>query len=273
MRTALVVAAVLAGLAVGLVALVWALQRSLVYLPGGADVPPASSVLPRAEEVVLRTSDGLELTAWYVPARSPALDVTALVAHGNAGDRADRAPLARRLAERGMPVLLLEYRGYGGNPGTPTQDGLALDVRAAHDYLTRERGVPPDRLLYLGESLGAAVVAELATERPPAGLVLRSPFRDLAAVARVHYPIVPGWLLRDELAVERHVEALDVPTVVVYGEHDSVVPPEQSVAVARGARNLHALVAVPGADHNDADLVAGDPLVDAVAELAESLRR
>ena len=77
--------------------------------------------------------------------------------------------------------LLFHYRGYGGNPGSPSEEGLARDVLAARAYVVEEAGVPAVRLLYFGESLGAAVVTELAVEHPPAGLLLRSPFVDLAS--------------------------------------------------------------------------------------------
>ena len=159
-----------------------------------------------------------------------------LVANGNGGHRGLRAPLARALPEAGLAVLLFDYRGYGGNPGSPTEEGLARDVRAARAFLVEEAGVPPDRLLYFGESLGAAVVTELATEHPPAGLVLRSPFVDLAAVAAVHYPFLPvRALLRDRFPVAEQVARVDVPTTVVYGSADSIVPPSQSRAVAAAA--------------------------------------
>ncbi|MGH3387216.1 MAG: alpha/beta hydrolase, partial [Nocardioidaceae bacterium] len=170
---------------------VWGLQRRLIYLPSGDAVPPATEVLPGARDVELRTSDGLRLGAWYLPATDPDLGVTVLVANGNAGDRAGRAPLARALAEQGLSVLLFDYRGYGGNPGDPTEDGLGLDVRAAREFLVDELGVRPDRLIYYGESLGTGVVVRLAADEPPAGLVLRSPFVDLAALGSFHYPYVP----------------------------------------------------------------------------------
>jgi pimeloyl-ACP methyl ester carboxylesterase len=194
-----------------------------------------------------------------------------LFAPGNAGNRASRAPLASALAARGVSVLLVDYRGYGGNPGTPGETGLALDVRAAHRFLTADLGVPPDRLLYVGESLGAAVVSELATELPPAGMVLRSPFESLAAMARVHYPVVPAWLVRDELDVVRNVARVEVPTVVVLGTRDTVVPMPQSQAVARAAARLERVVEVPGADHNDPVLVVG-AVVGAVVGLALDVR-
>jgi fermentation-respiration switch protein FrsA (DUF1100 family) len=192
-----------------------------------------------------------------------------LVADGNGGHRGLRAPLAAALARRGLAVLLFDYRGYGGNPGSPSEEGLARDVRAARASLLEEAGVPPDRLLYLGESLGAAVVTELATEHPPAALVLRSPFVDLAAVGAEHYPFLPvRALLRDRYPVAERVATIRVPTTVVLGDADSIVPPAQSRAVAAAAAGLHRLVEVPGADHNDRVLLDGDALVDAVVELA-----
>ena len=160
------------------------LQRRLIYLPFPAQVPRAVDVLASAREVTLRTADGLELGAWLVPAGEPDRGIAVLVANGNAGNRSLRAPLARSLAKAGLVVLLFDYRGYGGNPGRPSEGGLARDVRAAHRFLIDAVGVVPERVLYYGESLGAAVVTELASEHPPAGLVLRSPFIDLASVGR-----------------------------------------------------------------------------------------
>jgi uncharacterized protein len=123
--------------------------------------------------------------------------------------------LARALAGAGLAVLLFDYRGYGGNPGRPSEQGLARDVRAAHRFLIDEAEVAPTRLLYFGESLGAAVVSELASEHPPAGLVLRSPFVDLASVGRVHYPFLPvRTLLRDRYPLADQLAGVKVPTTV-----------------------------------------------------------
>ncbi len=248
----------------------WGLQRRLIYFPEPSSVPPVSDVLPGAREVRLRTSDGLELGAWLVPATGSGRDVTVLVASGNAGDRSLRAPLAAALSRAGMTVLLFDYRGYGGNPGSPSEAGLALDVRAAHRYLTQDRRVPQGRLVYFGESLGTAVVTELATEHPPAGLVLRSPFVDLAAVGRAHYPYLPvSALLRDRYPVGEQLARIEVPTTVVYGTEDGIVPPEQSRTVAATAGGPTVLVTVRGAGHNDQALLDGAVLVRAVIELVD----
>jgi len=234
-RAAVLVAVV----ALLLLALVWGLQRQLIYFPSTAPAWSADSTVPGARDVVLRTSDGMGLGAWFVRAGGPERDVVVLVASGNAGDLADRAPLARALAERGLAVLLFDYRGYGDNPGSPSEDGLARDVRAARRFLVEDAGWSPDRIVYYGESLGAAVVTELAAEHPPAGLVLRSPFADLAAVGGEHYPFLPvRVLLRDRYPLAEQLAGVDVPVTVILGEADSVVPPTQSRRVAASAPRL-----------------------------------
>jgi uncharacterized protein len=263
------VVVVLATVAV-LLALLWAFQRRLIYVPFPDEVPPVATVLAAAREVTLRTDDGLELGGWFVPATGPDRAIAVLVAAGNAGNRSLRAPLAAALAREGLAVLLFDYRGYGGNRGRPTQAGLARDVRAASRFLTDELGLPRDRLLYCGESLGAAVVTELATEEEPLGLVLRSPFVDLASVGRVHYPFLPvRSLLRDRYPVAEQLARVRVATTVVYGSDDRIVPPEQSRAVAAAAGGPTRAVEIEGADHNDRALLDGAQLIDAVVELAD----
>ncbi|TFV50311.1 alpha/beta hydrolase [Blastococcus sp. TF02A-35] len=264
LRTALVLGLVCAVL----VGLLWAFQRRLVYLPDDGPVPAAATVLDGGRDVVLTTADGLRLGAWFLPGPSPDAPAV-LVAAGNGGNREHRALLARALGRAGLAVLLFDYRGYGGNPGSPDEAGLGLDVRAARAWLVEEAGVPQERLVYLGESLGCAVVTALAVEHPPAGLVLRSPFVDLAAVGSEHYPFLPvRLLLRDRYPVAEQVARLDVPTTVVLGTADTIVPPAQSRRVAAAAGRLHALVEVPGAGHNDLVLLDGEELVQAVVDVA-----
>ncbi|SNS24469.1 hypothetical protein SAMN04488107_1864 [Geodermatophilus saharensis] len=255
-----------------LVGLLWVFQRRLVYLPDDGPLPAAADAVPGARDVRLRTADGLSLGAWFVPGPDRGAPAV-LVAGGNGGHRALRAPLARALADAGLGVLLFDYRGYGGNPGSPSEEGLALDVRAARDWLVGDAGVAQERLVYYGESLGCGVVTALATEHPPAGLLLRSPFVDLAAVGGHHYPFLPvRLLLRDRYPVAEQVARVRVPTTVVLGDADAIVPPEQSRRVAAAAARLHRLVEVPGADHNDAVLLDGEALVAAVVELAGPAR-
>ena len=268
LRVALVTLLVLAVLG----SLAWGLQRKLIYFPSAAAVPSPERLLPDARNVSLHTEDGLELGAWLVPPSGPDRHLTVLVTHGNAGDRADRAPLARRLADEGFAVLLFDYRGYGGNPGSPSEEGLRRDADAAYRYLVSDAGVPPDRLIFFGESIGAAVATGLAVRHRPAGLVLRSPFASLAEVGGEHYPWLPLRLqLRDKYPVAEQIRHVDAPTVVVYGTGDTVVPPAQSRTVAKAAGVPARTVVVEGADHNDPVLVGGDEVIGAVVTVAAAI--
>jgi hypothetical protein len=250
--------------------LLWGFQRRLIYVPDASAVPPAAAVLPGARDVTLQTADGLALGAWYVPPTGEPRDVAVLVAPGNGGNRADRSGLAEVLRERGFAVLLLDYRGYGGNPGSPTEAGLAHDADAAVAVL-RRLGHPPGRTLYLGESLGTGVVAALQQRHPPAGIVLRSPFTELAAVAQHHHPWLPVRpLLRDRFPVEPLMARSDVPTVVIAGSRDGIVPPALSARVAGSAGALVDSLVLEGADHND-PVMFGPAVADAVAQLADAV--
>lgn len=277
LRTAIVVLAVL-GL---LLAAMWSLQRRLIYLPSAGAVggPPAG-----VHEVTYPTTDDLELAAWWLGPTGPRRAATGragspsdtptgpggderrtvLVLPGNAGDRSLRVPLGRGLAAAGFAVLLVDFRGYGGNPGHPSEEGLADDARAAHRYLAERHGVAAP--IVFGESLGAAVATRLATERPVSALVLRSPFTSLADVAAVHYPLPASaarLLLRDRFPVSELIAGVRAPVTVVLGELDGIVPPTQSRAVAAAAGAT--VVEVAGAGHNDAVLNGGPQVVAAVA--------
>jgi pimeloyl-ACP methyl ester carboxylesterase len=259
------VTVLLVGLEVGMLA---ALQRQLIYFPDTTPVPSAGDVIDGARDVTFRTSDGLELGAWFVPA-GPASDLhmAVLVAPGNGGNRWGRAALAAELRRRGLAVLLMDYRGYGGNPGSPTEDGLAKDAMAAA-LLLEEMGYPAERTIYFGESLGTGVVTALQARRAPAGLVLRSPFTELADVGAHHYPWLPvRMLLRDRFKIIELLSDSTVPVTVIYGDQDSIIPSDLSAHVADEATTLVERVVIPGADHNDA-VMFGARVADAVARLA-----
>jgi uncharacterized protein len=249
--------------------------KRLVYHPDSTPVPPASDVIAGALDVTLHTHDGLALDAWLVPKRAgtgSGRDMAVLYAPGNAGNRLSRADFALELSRRGFAVLLMDYRGYGGNPGSPSEEGLAADALAAVKAM-EERGYPPERMLYFGESLGTGVVAALQAQRPPAGMVLRSPFTELADVGSHHYPWLPvRLLLSDRFPVLDFVKASRVPLTVVYGDSDRVVPTALSARVADDAASLVEEVVIKGADHNDGAMF-GARVADAVRRLAERVQR
>lgn len=240
------------------------LQSRLIYFPSRDPLPAAAAVLPGGEDVTL-DSDGIRLGAWFWPAPDRARGPAVLICNGNAGDRMLRAPLAAALRRAGLSVLLFDYRGYSGNPGRPSEEGLAADARAARSFLAAHPDVDPARVAYFGESLGAAVAVRLALEWPPAALVLRSPFTSLTDVGRIHYPWLPvGALLADRYPSISRVARLTAPLLVIAGGCDSVVPTELSRRLYDAACEPKRFVLVADADHNSPELLDGPGMVDAI---------
>lgn len=240
----------------------WAVQRRLIYFPDRG-APSLAVMGPGWEEVTYQTTDDLSLRAWYRP---PDHDGPVVVVFsGNAGNRGDRASLGSGLAAAALGVLLTDYRGYGGNPGHPTEEGLARDARAAVAFV--QGRAPGSPLVYLGESLGAAVGIELASADPPAALILRSPFTSLADVGREHYPWLPvGALLKDQYPSSGRIGSVRVPTLVIAGDADSIVPISQSREIFAAAPGTKKLVVIPGADHNDGILLSGPEVLNEIGD-------
>lgn len=256
------------GLLVLVLVVIWAGQRWLIYFPEGAPPGPAAVGLRQADLVAFVTRDGLRLEGWFVAGRPPLTGHTVIVFNGNGGNRAYRAALADALAARGIGCLLFDYRGYGGNPGLPSERGLTEDALAARLAVAERPDVDPQRIVYFGESLGAAVATRLAATHAPAALILRSPFTNLADIGRYHYPWLPvRWLLRDRYPVLDLVRQLHLPILVIAGDADDIVPSSFSESVYDAAPGPKRLVMIEGAGHNDEALLDGPKLVDAIADL------
>lgn len=270
MRLALAVGLVL--VLVSILAIVWTQQRRLIYFPFGDVATPEALGLEGVSAVSFPTSDGLSLNGWFISPKTP--DFTAIVFNGNAGNRSYRAPLAAAFARANFAVLVFDYRGFGGNPGSPTESGLRLDARAAREYVIAQPNVDRERLVYFGESLGSAVATELAVDHPPAALVLRSPFTSLTDIGREHYPMLPvRWLLRDRYDAIGQIARVRSPVLIVGGDRDRIVPIAQTRQLYGAARDPKSLLIVDGADHNDEALVHGRAMIEGVLRFLRTLPR
>jgi len=226
-------------------------QRYLIYFPDQSNPGPVAGLVAGGKDVEFTTEDGLTLHTWLVAPTAGDKHVAVLFLPGNAGNRAGRLPGATAMADLGYTVLMLEYRGYGGNPGHPSEEGLAKDARAAVAYL-RGMGFAADHTLYAGESLGTGVAVRLATTDPPAGVLLRSPFTSLVDVAKNLYPWLPvAALLRDRFDTLTYLPQVTVPITVLAGSADTLVPVSQSTTVADDAPNLFQFTVLDGVGHND----------------------
>ena len=223
-------------------------QGSIIY-----PAPSAQQAPPGYLSVELRTADGLALTAGYRPAR-PGLP-TILFFHGNGMVWPDGIYVTELLASRGYGMLLAEYRGYNGNPGSPTEQGLYHDARAALAFL-RSEGVANGDVVLIGLSVGSGPAVQLATEAEVRALILISPVASLPAAASAAYPWLPAkWFLRDRYDNLAKLPRVDAPVLIVHGDADRLIPLAHAEQLA-AAHPEAEIVVLPGRGHN----MAADPL-------------
>ncbi len=216
-------------------------QRSLIYPAAHIQPRPETHGLPALRAVETEPEPGLTITHWYHPPAGGSADpIEPLIVffHGNGSDLGSSVEKMRPFIAAGFGLLAVGYRGYSGNPGKPSEDGLSADARAALDWVAAQ-GYTRERLVYFGESLGTAVAVKIASERPPSALVLEAPPSSIVDVAAAHYwylPVRPLVLDRwDSLA---RIAKVGAPLLVLHGENDRVVP-------VRFGRKLFAAAAEP----------------------------
>jgi fermentation-respiration switch protein FrsA (DUF1100 family) len=224
-------------------------QRQLLYVPDKTRPDFKEVETASAREVTLTTADGLQLLAWYVP--PPAGAPVVVYYHGNGGHLGYRHHRLDIFAAAGFGVLFPEYRGYGGNPGRPTEAGLYIDARAALDFLAAH-GIAPARVVLYGESLGTGVAVRMASERPVGAVVLEAPYSSIADAAQYHYPFVPArLLLRDRFDSMAYIGAVRAPLFVMLGGRDVIVPTRLGRALYDAAPEPKELWVAPEGGHED----------------------
>ncbi len=229
-----------------LLAIMFLAQRSFLYYPSAQMEALVEGVRP----VQTRTPDGLELTHWYRPAQREGAPLV-VVFHGNAGNLSHRLPKFSSLMAKGYGVVLAGYRGYGGNPGKPSQEGLLADARSLLAWLAGE-GIRPERIVLYGESLGSGVAVHLAVEQAVAGVLLEAPYSSVAEVAQHHYWYLPAkWLILDKWDSVSRIEGIEAPLLILHGERDRVIPVKFGKRLFEAAASPKDLVLEPQAGHND----------------------
>jgi fermentation-respiration switch protein FrsA (DUF1100 family) len=237
------------------IGILWFMQDDMLYhRSSGAPMLNDPALLPKREIVCLTTADGLNLRSWYFRAGRAGAP-TVLFFHGNAGDIGNHLPFAKFLLEAGYGLLALEYRGYGGNPGSPDEAGLIEDGRAAFSFL-KAQGIADSGIVLFGESLGTGVAVQLAAEHPVYAMILRSPYTSIAEVAALQFPYLGArWLVRDRFDSMAKIGRSKAPLFVFHGVHDTLIPlalgRQLFDAAPQSDRGPKAWLAVEGAGHND----------------------
>ncbi len=216
-----------------LVAGLYTMQRRMLF-PGNPTTPDRFAAdLGHMEEFRVDTEDGLTLLSWYSPASDGR--PTIVYFHGNGGNIGGRGYKANPLIDRGYGLLLVGYRGYGGNPGSPSEEGLYADARAALRGL-ETAGVRPSSVVLYGESLGSGVATKMATEFSVAGVVLEALYTSVVDVAAGQYWYVPvRTLMKDRFDSLDRIGDINSPVLILHGDADRIIPFEHGVELFQAA--------------------------------------
>ncbi len=240
-----------------MVGVLFVLQRSLLFMPPDVDGALQPRNLPEAQLGEVTTVDGVVLKHWFAPPRDAGKPVGVLF-YGNGAYMASRANEARALLDLGYGVLLVSYRGYDRNPGSPSETGLYNDARANLDWL-KSKGYS---FFLMGQSLGSGVAVQIATEYPVEALILETPYTSMVDAAAYHYFFVPvRWLLLDRFDSLSKIGQIKAPVFVIQGEEDEVVPVEQGRRIFAAANEPKEAIWLPGAHHNDYYRYGGWPQI------------
>jgi uncharacterized protein len=241
---------VLAGAVIGVPAAMYLVQDSLLFFPQPlVGAPPAARPGRPVEPLAFETADGLRLRGWLLG--TDAAPAPLVIYYG--GNAEEVSWQAREpVWPADWSLALMNYRGYGGSEGKPSERSLFADALLVFDGLARRPDVDRSRIVLVGRSLGSAVAVHVAAERPVAGLVLVSPFESMVEVGRRHYPWLPvKLLLRHPFDARARASAITAPLLAIVGERDGIIPPVHSRRLFEAWRGPGHWVAIPGADHND----------------------
>lgn len=227
--------------------LVFVFQARLLF-PAGA-VGDAAPLPPGAERLTLDTPGGDRLHGVHIRPVGRKSGTLILGFGGNAWNAETAAAYLHRLFPE-ADVVALHYRGYRPSAGTASAQALVEDAPHIHDLAVAR--LRPKRTVAVGFSVGSAIAASLAPRRPLDGLILVTPFDSMKKVASGHYPWLPvGWLFRHEMKPAEWVRGSSVPTALIAGERDTLIPPARTEGLRRAAGLLVYDRTLPGAGHND----------------------
>ncbi len=253
----------------GMALLLYAFQGYLLYLPSRELAGTPDDIGLAYEDVALVTDDGYRLHGWYLPA--DAKQPVVLFFHGNAGNISHRLDTLRLFHQLGLNTLIVDYQGYGRSEGSPSEPGTHLDALAAWRYLVKDRGVPADKIVLFGRSLGAAVATELAARHRPRALILESAFTSLPDLAAQLYPFMPVRLLT-RYHYDNHalMAKISCPVLVIHSAADEIVPFTHGRALFEAAPEPKRLLVIQGS-HNDGFLISGQHYLKGISSFVAAV--
>ena len=216
-------------------------MREVPYTPGelGLDF----------ESVVFKSSDGLLLSGWYIPAENS--EFTVLFCHGNGGNMSHRLDSISILHNLGLNCFIFDYRGYGQSEGKPSEEGTYLDARAAYKWLTEEKNESADDIILFGRSLGGTIAAQLAGKVEVKALIIESSFTSYVDISKKFYPYMPvRWFAKFSYKTVDYVKDVHCPVMIIHSRNDELVPFEFGCRLYEAANEPKEFIEISGS-HND----------------------
>jgi len=271
MRTLVSILTIAISIYVVLALVLYLFQSRMVFLP---DLPDRALIASPGdidldyEDVSLTTSDNERLHGWYIPAADS--KGVLLFFHGNAGNISHRLDSIKIFHKLGLDTLIFDYRGYGQSTGKASEQGTYLDAQAAWDYLVNSRGIPADRIIVFGRSLGGAIGAWLGTQNTPAAVIIESSFSSGVDMARRLYPFLPARLItRLQYPVVDYAGRLNCPVLVVHSRHDEIIPFAMGQAIYAAVKQEKNFLELRG-DHNNGFLISQGDYVAALKDFTQT---
>jgi fermentation-respiration switch protein FrsA (DUF1100 family) len=246
-------------------------MKGLIFFPEKRiDATPADVGLA-FEDLYLTASDGVQIHGWFVPVSGA--QTTLLWFHGNAGNISHRVPLLLQLHQKiKANIFMVDYRGYGRSEGKVSEKGTYLDALASYDYLSTRAGADPARIVAFGQSLGAAVGVELATQRNLAGLILEAPFTSIKEMARAVYFLPLGGFISTRYDNLAKIKKIQTPLLILHGDQDEIVPYAQGRRLFEAANEPKRFYTIAGAGHNNTYRVGKEGYGEAIQKFVEEVQ-
>jgi hypothetical protein len=220
------------------------------------------------ENIYLKTQDRVEIHGWFIP--SSKANYTLLFCHGNAGNIAHRLEKISIFHNLGLNIFIFDYRGYGESKGRPSEKGLYLDLNCVYDYLVNQRKIPSKKIILYGESLGSAVVIDLASYKKIGGIILEGSFSSGKDLAKEIYPFLPSFFFSDKFNSLSKINKIDAPKLFIHSKDDEIIPIKYAKKLFYHAKEPKYFVEIEG-DHNGAFVISKDKYISAIDSFIEKL--
>lgn len=243
-------------------------RRSLFYPTKEIEFLPKDIGLV-FEDIFFKTPDNLELNGWFVLSKDARY--TILFCHGNAGNISHRLEKLKFFQELGCNIFIFDYRGYGKSKGRPSEEGLYHDARGAYNYLL-SRKIHPEQIIGYGESIGGAVIIDLASKSSLRALIIDSSITNSKDMVKIIYPFLPYWVFSSRWDALNKIRSITIPKLIIHSINDEIVPYKLGRKLFESAPEAKEFLKIRGG-HNSSFFESEQILQEKIADFLKRLSK